>query len=74
MSDLVLIEGLAMETVVGVYDWERRVRQSLRLDVELRTDLRAAGGSDRLEDTIDYKAMDILGVVYSKHCTVITGR
>ena len=57
MTDRILIEGLAVETVVGVFDWERRVRQSLVVDVELRCDLRPAGASDRLAATVDYKAL-----------------
>jgi 2-amino-4-hydroxy-6-hydroxymethyldihydropteridine diphosphokinase len=57
MTDRVFIDSLSIETVVGVFDWERRVRQSLTIDVELRTYLSRAGITDRLEDTVDYTAL-----------------
>lgn len=41
---------------------------------DMSLDAAKKAGSITTVDTIDYKAMDILGVVYSKHCTVITGR
>ncbi len=57
MSDRIVVTGLAADAVIGVYDWERRVRQRLRLDLELRCDLRSAGATDRLSDTLDYKTL-----------------
>jgi len=57
MTDRVFIESLAIDTVIGVFEWERQVRQSLVLDVELHTDLTRAGLTDRLVDTVDYKAL-----------------
>lgn len=57
MTDRIRIRGLKIETIVGVYGWERRVRQSLELDVELDVDLGPAGASDRVADTIDYKTL-----------------
>lgn len=55
--DQVLIEGLSLETVIGVYDWERSVRQRLELDLELETDIRAAARDDDLAQTLDYAAI-----------------
>lgn len=55
--DSVFIRDLRVETVVGIYDWERRIRQTVSLDLDLRTDIRAAADSDRIEDTLDYKAV-----------------
>ncbi|GHB16884.1 7,8-dihydroneopterin aldolase [Salinicola rhizosphaerae] len=46
-----------METVIGVYDWERLVRQRLELDLELETDIRAAAQDDDLRHTLDYAAI-----------------
>ena len=57
MTDIVFIEGLAIETCIGVYDWEREIRQTVVLDLEMEADLGAAGGSDALADTLDYKAV-----------------
>ena len=55
--DTVFIHELRVETVVGIYDWERRIRQTVSLDLEMATDIRAAANSDRIEDTLDYKAV-----------------
>lgn len=55
--DKVFIEGLEIETVIGVYDWERRIRQPLVLDLELSFDNRRPAASDDIADTLDYKAI-----------------
>ncbi|NIC04598.1 dihydroneopterin aldolase [Billgrantia bachuensis] len=55
--DCVLIESLELETVIGVYDWERSIRQRLTLDLELATDIRPAAADDDLTKTLDYAAI-----------------
>ncbi|HSE13209.1 MAG TPA: dihydroneopterin aldolase [Rudaea sp.] len=55
--DLVFIEDLRIETVIGIYDWERRIRQVVALDLEMAFDNRAPAASDRIEDTLNYKAV-----------------
>jgi dihydroneopterin aldolase len=57
MSDKVLIQGLSADAVIGVYDWEREIRQPLQMDLEMAWDCRPAGSSDRLEDALDYAAV-----------------
>lgn len=57
MSDTVFIRELELDTVIGVYDWERGVRQRLLADVEMTFDTRSAGASDALEDALDYSAV-----------------
>lgn len=52
--DRVLIEGLAVECIIGVYAWEREVPQRLQVDVSLAWDNRVPGASDRVEDALDY--------------------
>lgn len=54
MADRVLIEGLVVETVVGVYDWEREVTQALVLDIEMAWNNRVPGASDDVADALDY--------------------
>ena len=44
-----------MPTVIGIFDWERRIRQRVLLDLTLWTDVRRAARSDRIEDALDYK-------------------
>jgi len=55
--DRVLIEALAVETVIGVYDWERTIRQRLVIDLEMATDIRPAAAGDDLTHTLDYAAI-----------------
>ncbi|MEQ9545837.1 MAG: dihydroneopterin aldolase [Marinobacter sp.] len=54
MADSVLIEGLAVEAVIGVYDWERDVTQRLVVDLEMGWDNRVPGASDNVADALDY--------------------
>lgn len=55
--DLIYIRDLKIECVIGVFDWERRIRQTVTIDLELAADIARAARSDRLEDTLDYKAI-----------------
>lgn len=55
--DRVIIEKLVVETTIGVFEWERRIRQRLEFDLELATDAARAAAGDRLEDALDYKAV-----------------
>lgn len=55
--DIVYLNNLEAETVIGIYDWERRIRQPLLIDLELGCDIRQAAATDRIEHTIDYKAI-----------------
>ncbi len=55
--DIVFIEDLRIETVIGIYDWERRIRQVVALDIEMRFDNTRPAATDRIEDTLDYKAV-----------------
>ena len=56
-TDKVFIEGLEIEALIGIYDWERRIRQPLRFDVEMAFDNRKPAATDAIEDTLDYKAV-----------------
>ena len=55
--DLVFIEDLRIETVIGIFDWERRIRQTVALDIEMAFDNRVPAASDSIGDTLDYKAV-----------------
>lgn len=55
--DIVYLRGLRVETVIGVYDWERSVRQTLVLDIDMGFDIRQAAGSDGIDDALDYSAV-----------------
>jgi 7,8-dihydroneopterin aldolase/epimerase/oxygenase len=55
--DIVFIRELRADTVIGVYDWERSVRQSVVLDLEMATDNRRAAATDSIDDALDYAAI-----------------
>ncbi len=55
--DIVYLRGLRIDTIIGIYDWERRTRQSVILDLEMGTDISRAAASERIEDTLNYKAV-----------------
>ena len=55
--DHVFIEDLRIETIIGIYDWERTTRQVVALDVEMAFDNTKPAASDRIEDTLNYKAV-----------------
>lgn len=55
--DKVIIEGLQVESVIGVYEWERHIHQTLLVDVEMNADFSAAAVSDALADAVDYAAI-----------------
>ena len=44
--DIVFIEDLQIDTVIGIYDWERKIRQTVSLDIEMATDIRKAAETD----------------------------
>ena len=52
--DRVFIEGLEVDTVIGAYDWEREIRQCLRLDLSFAWDNRPAAATDDLSKALDY--------------------
>ena len=55
--DIVYIRDLRIETIIGIYDWERKTRQTVSLDLEMGTDIKKAAASDSIEDTLDYKSV-----------------
>ena len=57
MTDRIRIRDLHLRAVIGVFEWERKDRQDLHLDLELEADLARAGASDRIEDAVDYRAV-----------------
>ena len=55
--DQVFIKGLAVDAVIGVYDWERTIRQRLVFDLDMGWDIRPAAAGDTLEHTLNYAAI-----------------
>ena len=55
--DIVFIEDLRIDAVIGIYDWERRVRQTLSFDIEMAFDNTVPAARDDIALTLDYKAV-----------------
>lgn len=55
--DIIYLHDLRIDTVIGVFDWERRIKQTVILDLEMATDIRKAAATDQLDDTLNYKAV-----------------
>jgi 7,8-dihydroneopterin aldolase/epimerase/oxygenase len=55
--DIVYIRDLRIDTIIGIYDWERQVKQTVSLDVEMATDIRQAAATDDIQFALNYKAV-----------------
>lgn len=53
--DIVFLRGLRIETVIGIYDWEKEIKQPVILDLEMSADVAKAAATDRIEDALNYK-------------------
>jgi 7,8-dihydroneopterin aldolase/epimerase/oxygenase len=55
--DKIFIHALKTEAIIGIFDWERQVKQSVLMDIELSADIRKAALTDAIADTLNYKAV-----------------
>jgi len=55
--DIIYIHELEIETVIGIYDWERKQKQIVSIDLEMATDIRSSAEIDSIERALDYKAI-----------------
>ena len=71
--DIVFIEDLRIETVIGIYDWERQIRQVVALDLDMAFDNRKPAASDKIVDTLDYKAVSkrLIAFVEAAHFELV---
>lgn len=53
--DKIFLSALSIECIVGIWEWERRVKQTVIVDIEMAADIRRAAATDAIDDTIDYK-------------------
>ncbi|MDP1708532.1 MAG: dihydroneopterin aldolase [Gammaproteobacteria bacterium] len=55
--DIIYLHDLKIDAVIGIFDWERRVKQTITLGLDMAADIRTAAASDSIADTLDYKAV-----------------
>jgi len=54
-QDKIFLEALEVHCLIGIFDWERKIKQKILIDLEFPADIRKAAKTDRIQDTIDYK-------------------
>jgi 7,8-dihydroneopterin aldolase/epimerase/oxygenase len=62
--DTVFLRGLAIETTIGFFEWERHVKQTVVIDLEFPVDCARAASSDEVVDTVDYKSIAKRTIAY----------
>ncbi len=55
--DIIYLHDLKVDTIIGIWDWERRTTQTLTIHLDMGVDVRRAADSDRIDDTLNYKAV-----------------
>ncbi len=55
--DTIFLKELTTETVIGIFDWEREVKQTIAIDLEMSVDIRRAARTDSIADTLNYKGV-----------------
>jgi len=53
--DTIYLHDLRVDAVIGIWDWERKIRQSVVIDLDMAADIRKAAATDSVEDTLNYK-------------------
>ena len=53
--DIIFLSEMKIDTVIGIWDWERKIRQTVVIDLEMAADIRKAAASDSVDDTLNYK-------------------
>ena len=55
IMDTIFLRDLEVEATIGIYEWEKRIKQKVRIDLEMSTDIAKAAATDAIEDTLNYK-------------------
>ena len=56
-QDIVFIEDLRIDTIIGIYDWEREVKQTIALHIEMAADNTKPASTENIDDALNYKAV-----------------
>ena len=71
--DIVFIEDLRIDAIIGIYDWEREVRQTIALDIEMAADNIKPASSENIEDALNYKdvAKRLIAFTEESQCQLV---
>ena len=65
--DIIFLGGLEIDTVIGIYDWERTIKQTIALDIEMGFDIQKAAATDDIAHALDYKTVSDRVVNFVEH-------
>jgi len=65
-QDIVFIEDLRVDAIIGIYDWEREVKQTVALDIQMAADNVKPASTEKIEDALDYKAVAKRLIAYTE--------
>ena len=65
-QDIVFIEDLRIDTIIGIYDWEREVKQTVALDIEMAADNTRPASTENIDDALNYKAVAKRLIAYTE--------
>jgi 7,8-dihydroneopterin aldolase/epimerase/oxygenase len=73
LMDIVYIRDLRIDTIIGIFDWEREVRQTVSLDLEMAADIRKAAVTDDIQYALNYKAVAkrVISHVEESQCLLV---
>lgn len=66
--DIIYLRGLRVETTIGVYEWERRIRQLVIIDIEMAIDSQSAAATDSIEEAVNYSAVAESVIKFADGC------
>ncbi|PPD43135.1 MAG: dihydroneopterin aldolase [Methylobacter sp.] len=71
--DIIFLGGLEIDTLIGIYDWERQQRQTVILDIEMAFDIQKAAATDDIQYALDYKTVSdrIISFVKASECLLV---
>ena len=55
--DIIYLHGLKIDATIGIWDWEKAIKQTIVIDLDMGADIRKAAASDDVKDTLNYKAV-----------------
>lgn len=55
--DIIFLQDMKVETIIGIWEWERKIRQTVSIDLEMSADIRKAAATDSIDDTLNYKSV-----------------
>jgi dihydroneopterin aldolase len=71
--DIIFLGGLEIDTLIGIYEWERQQRQTIILDIEMAFDIQKAADTDDIQYALDYKIVSdrIISFVKASECLLV---